>query len=74
MGLEGGCFVRNKQNVGTVKNIYNGLHHATGKYIKLIGARDLLYNKNTLKDVFVFMEKNNVNVVLGRVFHGIMVK
>ncbi len=44
-------------NVGTVQNIYDAMEMAEGKYVKCIGAGDLLFNKSTLMDVKNFMEE-----------------
>lgn len=59
-------FVKNKVNVGTVKNIYGALKRAKGEYIKLIGAGDMLYSETTLKDVYEFMSVYNYNCCFGR--------
>lgn len=54
-------------NRGTVLNIYDALDQAEGKYIKTLGAGDLLYNENCLRDIWNFMEKNNALVAFGKV-------
>lgn len=57
--------VENIQNKGTVKNLYSGLVKANGKYIKALGAGDLLYSKNTLKNLCSYMNENKVVMVFG---------
>ena len=54
-----------RENVGTVRNIVEALKYCHGKYIKLIGAGDLLFDDTTLKDVFEYMEKNEYNMCFG---------
>lgn len=40
---------KNSENVGTVKNITNGIKKCKGIYIKLISPGDMLYGENTLR-------------------------
>lgn len=42
--------ISHKRNQGTVKNCYDGLLAASGKYIKLISPGDALFNENTLSE------------------------
>lgn len=58
-------FTPPKSNVGTVKNILDGLKYCTGKYIKLIGAGDALYNQETLNKVHNFMENKQAKICFG---------
>ena len=58
--------VKNEKNVGTVKNVYSGLLKAKGKYVKLISPGDFLYDKNTLKNIYDYMESNKYKVIFGR--------
>ena len=60
------AIVKNEINGGTVKNVYSGLVKAKGKYVKLISPGDFLYDKDTLKNVYDYIESNNYNVVFGR--------
>ncbi len=53
------------ENVGTVKNILRALPYAKGKYLKLIGAGDLLYNANVLERVYSYMEDKHAKFVFG---------
>lgn len=58
-------FVKNKQNNGTVKNVLSGLRLAEGKYIRPISPGDFLYDKDTLKDIFCFMEDRGAKISFG---------
>lgn len=53
------------QNIGTVKNVLNGIECASGDIIKLIGAGDYLYSDTTLKQVEKFMLNNNCKCCFG---------
>ena len=53
-------------NRGTVKNILRGLDKASGRYAKLIGAGDALYDENTLYDVMNFMKSERTECCFGR--------
>lgn len=55
----------NKNNEGTVRNIFKALKLAEGKYIKPISPGDYLYSKTTLKDLMVFAKKNTADIVFG---------
>lgn len=59
------CYLRNQENVGTVKNVIHALEHCSGKYIKLIGCGDLLFSEDTLKHVYDYMENNCLSVCFG---------
>lgn len=52
-------FADSKTNVGTVKNILRALELASGKYVKVIGAGDLLWDENSLQTVYKQMTANN---------------
>lgn len=54
-----------EKNQGTVRNILKGLSVASGRYAKLIGAGDLLYEARTLADVKEFMEENQAECCFG---------
>lgn len=58
-------FTEQKENVGTVENILDGLKICTGKYIKAIGAGDLLFCPITLGNVYSFMEQNEYEFIFG---------
>ncbi len=57
---------KNKVNVGTVKNYYAALKVAEGKYIKVLGAGDLLYNELALRKMYDFMEKKHCDFGFGK--------
>ncbi|MCR5202049.1 MAG: glycosyltransferase [Lachnospiraceae bacterium] len=56
-----------EENVGTVRNVYDALSVADGKYVKLIGAGDLLYNKNVLKNVYEKMSAEDSAMCFGKI-------
>lgn len=58
-------FTEKKKNVGTVLNILDGLQLCEGKYVKVIGAGDLLYNEWTLQRVYDFMESGHYPFCFG---------
>ncbi len=55
-------------NRGTVKNVLRGLRVAEGRYAKLIGAGDALYDEDTLRRVREFMIKERTECCFGRVW------
>ena len=57
--------VLNTENHGTVKNILSGLSEAGGKYIKLIGAGDMLFGTDILMDIYEFMESRELKMCFG---------
>ncbi|WP_270668051.1 glycosyltransferase family 2 protein [Aeromonas sp. QDB12] len=58
----------NNTNVGTVKNLLLASRLAKGKYIKPIGAGDLLFCTNTIHKAVDFMEENNSKLMFGKMF------
>ena len=56
----------NEVNRGTVCHISEALKSCSGKYIKPIGAGDLLYDKGVLTDIWNFMEDGNKEFAFGR--------
>ena len=46
-------------------NMLDGIKRAEGKYIKVIGAGDLLYDENILENVYRFMERRNSRCCFG---------
>ena len=59
--------VSTHENVGTVENINIALAQATGKYVKCIGAGDLLFSKNTLKDIYIFKLSTECTMCFGKI-------
>lgn len=58
-------FTAHLENLGTVKNIIEGLSICEGKYVKLIGAGDALFDKSVLKEVYTYMEQKNAECCFG---------
>lgn len=58
-------FIKNQENLGTVKNYLNAALKASGKYIKPIGAGDLLFDQFVLKRIYDFLEENHYNFGAG---------
>lgn len=54
-------------NVQTVRNILRALHQANGKYIKVVGAGDMLYDETTLKCLFEWSSNSDVKVGFGKI-------
>lgn len=57
--------VRQKKNVGTVKNVYEALLQCRGEYVKLIGSGDLLYAPDTLYKMCQAMEETGSTAGFG---------
>ena len=53
----------NKDNKGTVKNIFKAIKLADGKYIKPISPGDCLYCETTLKNLIAFANQNAADIV-----------
>lgn len=52
----------NDKNVGTVKNILNGVKEATYDFVKPIGVGDSFYSETTCRDVVNFMRTNSLDI------------
>ena len=52
--------ILNKENKGTVCNLFSGLQLAQGEYIKDISPGDLLVGKSTLKNWINFLKSNKL--------------
>lgn len=59
------CFAEADENLGTVKNILRALSYAHGKYIKCIGAGDLLIDENVLSYVYGSMNGQRMRWAFG---------
>ena len=57
-GFENYKLIDHTNNQGTVKNYYDGLLAASGKYIKLISPGDALYNEQTLSKWLDYLKKS----------------
>lgn len=58
-------FLRQTKNVGTVKNLYDGISAASGEYIYAISPGDYLYSDDTIEKLYMFSVKNKYNIVYG---------
>lgn len=54
------------ENVGTVQNIYDALEIADGKYVKCIGAGDLLFDTTTLSKISKHMTHEKSTMCFGK--------
>ncbi len=54
----------NKTNLGTVKTTNKALQNASGKYVLIFAADDILYNKNVINNFVKSFEKNqNIDII-----------
>lgn len=58
-------FVRHKENVGTVNNLYDGILECEGKYCVGTSPGDMIYDDSTVSDFFDFCEKNDLSICFG---------
>jgi len=65
-GYDSFIFNKNPENLGTVDNLLVASKIATGKYIKAIGAGDLLFSGETLSNVCQVMERNGSKISFGK--------
>lgn len=57
--------IRNRNNLGTVKNLENAVEASKGEYIKPIGAGDLLYTSDTISRYVEAAQKNKKTLIAG---------
>ncbi len=57
--------VNSEKNQGTVRNLYNGLQNAKGRYTKAISPGDMIYDALCLKRWISFMDEHEVEVSFG---------
>lgn len=57
--------IKNKRNIGTVRNYLNAAIKASGKYLKPIGPGDFFYDENTLLNIYNFLETNEYDFGFG---------
>lgn len=57
--------IKNKENQGTVKNLFSGIKQAVGKYVYFISPGDCLFDDCVLHDFYEFCEKNNSKLAFG---------
>jgi len=61
-------FIKNEQNVGTVKNILTGLSEIHEEYVKLISPGDFFFDENTLRNTVDFLTGNQCSACFGDVY------
>jgi len=54
------------ENLGTVKNILDGIKLAKGKYVKPISPGDYFYDETTLRDIVAFMQQRDAKAAFGK--------
>lgn len=57
--------IKNKTNIGTVNNFYNALKKARGEYIFATSPGDMLYDDNTLMDLYEFSKGKSLEICFG---------
>ena len=65
IGFNNYKLVKNRQNVGTVKNCYSGLKQAKGEYVFCTSPGDMLIDENVLFDFYNFSKEKNKDIVFG---------
>lgn len=58
-------FVSHKENVGTVRNYYDGLCVSEGEYCYGISPGDMIYDCNAIADFYLFAKEHNSNICFG---------
>jgi len=61
-------YVKNQQNIGTVRNILSALTFVKAKYVKLISPGDYFYSENVLNEMIVFLENNPCSACFGDLY------
>lgn len=69
LGVKNYAFVKNKINQGTVKNLLSGFYKANGKYIYAISPGDMLFDKETLWELYDFSERNKAICTFGNAIY-----
>lgn len=57
--------VVNEVNKGTIKNCISGIEVATGECVKLIGAGDLLYDEETVNNMYDYLHNSEYGIAFG---------
>lgn len=60
-------YLRHERNMRTVHSVRAALEKATGKYVKLIGAGDALYDSGTLRAIVDFCEEHDAACGFGNI-------
>ncbi len=65
------CIVlKNKKNLGTVKNLNNARNYILGKYVAILSGDDLFYNSEVLDNyVNYFIDNCDAEVIVSQVLH-----
>lgn len=58
--------IENDRNIGTVNNIYNAIQLAKGKYTYVISPGDYFFSENTLSQILLFSEENDIEIAFGK--------
>lgn len=63
--------LRRETNEGTVKNCIFAMENAIGTWVQALGAGDMLYDEDVLKDTVLFMERRRCLFAFGKIqmFH-----
>ena len=57
--------VPHKKNQGTVKNLISAMEYAKGEYIRDFGPGDMFYSKDTLYQMYRFLERQSCDFCFG---------
>lgn len=58
-------FIKNIDNLGTVKNVLNALKQARGEYVFLNSPGDYVFDSTVISDFYEFAKKNNADICFG---------
>lgn len=58
--------IENEINIGTVNNIYHAIKLAKGKYTYVISPGDFFFSENTLSQILIFSEENDIDIAFGK--------
>ncbi len=58
-------FIKNRDNVGTVKNLLGAVKKAKGEYVFFNSPGDYVYDKNAISDFYHFSKAKNADVCFG---------
>lgn len=66
-GLDCYELIRHEQNLKTIGNILNTKSVVRGRYVKVLGAGDALYDEHTLRDIVDFCDAHDVKAGFGNI-------
>ena len=58
-------FLKHDTNLGTVKNVLDGILISQGQYVYLTSPGDLIYDRYTMRDYYYFAESHNAKICFG---------